>query len=413
MLPEYTWTEVLKDCWWIGAIAFGASLIVTPIVRAFAYRARVVDRPDDLLKPHTRPIAYLGGVGICVGLLAGLAAYVAAMPDGVVQWRGIVDALSGSRWGALLANRLWHLISIALASVVVMAVGLWDDLWNIRPRQKVLGQVIAAGILLLGGVGTRMADVFLHLLSIHLPDWLLVPISGAMCLFMVICTCNAANLLDGLDGLAGGVTDIIALGFLALAVHLAMYARFPEVDSLRVGLCLAMAGAVLGFLPYNIPPASIFMGDAGSMLLGFFVATMMALFCQEGNVRWLVAAMAVFAVPILDTALAVVRRLLSGQSIFSGDRNHLYDQLVDRGMTVRQVVVLFYVLAALAAAIGVLVAIFLRTRWAVALYAILLAIIWWLFITLGMVRPVSRQHGQAEGWPVGGAATDGDSDASS
>ena len=164
-----------------------------------------------------------------------------------------------------------------------------------------------------------------------------------------------------------------------------------DLDELRVGVCLAMAGAVLGFLPYNIPPASIFMGDAGSMLLGGYVATMMALFCVGGNPRWLAAACMVFALPILDTALAVVRRFRAGVNIFAGDRSHLYDQLVDRGMSVKQVVVLFYGLAMVTAAIGVGGAILLRMRYALPLYAALLILAWGVFLKLGMVTPPVRR----------------------
>jgi len=389
--PVYRWTEILGD-WWVGAVALAVSLVVTPIVRAVAYRLDIVDRPDAVLKPHGRPIAYLGGLGIFCGLLAGLIAYAVAMPDLSAQWRGVTGALSDGAWGRLINNRLWHLFGIALASLVITLMGLWDDIKGLRPVQKVLGQVVAAGVLLIAGVGTQMATAVLFVLPFAVPAWLVVAASGLLCMLLVICACNATNLLDGLDGLAGGVTGIIAVGFLALAVHLAMFDRYPGVDSLRVGLCLAMVGALLGFLPYNIPPASIFMGDAGSMLLGFFVATMMALFCQEGVLRWLVAALVVFALPILDTALAVVRRVLSGRSIFAGDRSHLYDQLVDRGMTIRHVVGLFNVLSAVAGFMGVLVAIYLRLRWALLLYVALLAAIWVGFAVLGMVRPQGHRR---------------------
>ena len=385
-------TEVLRNAWWIGAMGLIASLIATPIVRLIAYRTRVVDRPDDLLKPHGRPVAYLGGVAMCFGLLVGLGVYVTVMPDAGRHWADLKTHLAGAKLGLLTDNPLWKLLAIALAGLVIMVVGLIDDLREIQPRTKVLGQVIAAAILLLGGIGIRMAKVVFY--GVDVPAWILIPFSALMLLILVIATCNASNLLDGLDGLCGGVTGIIALGFLALAVWLAMWRNFPGTDELRVALCLAMAGGVLGFLPYNIPPASIFMGDAGSMLLGFFVATMMALFCEEGTIRWLIAACAVFALPILDTALAVVRRVLSRKSIFAGDRSHLYDQLVDRGMTVKQVVGLFYVLAAVAAGIGVAVAIFVRARHAVAVYALLLAVIWAGFHKLGMIRP--EQHGQGE-----------------
>ena len=122
----------------------------------------------------------------------------------------------------------------------------------------------------------------------------------------------------------------------------------------------------------------------------------MVLFCQEGNARWFVAAWAVFALPTLDTALAVVRRVLSGKSIFAGDRSHLYDQLVDRGMSVKQVVLLFYVLAAIAAIIGVVVAIVLRGLYAVILYAALLGLISILFYWLRMVQPTSHHDAEKD-----------------
>ena len=290
-------------------------------------------------------------------------------------------------------NPLWNAFAIALASVVIMIVGLLDDLRDIRPRQKVLGQVLAASLLLVGGVGDHMAAVFFTTFDVLVPVWVTLPLSVVICLVAVIAACNATNLLDGLDGLCGGVTGIIALGFLALAVWLAVWGRHPGTDELRIALCLAMAGAVFGFLPYNIPPASIFMGDAGSMLLGFFVATMIALFCEEGNARRLVAAVVVFALPILDTALAVVRRIVAGRNVFAGDRSHLYDQLVDRGMTVKQVVALFYLLAVVAAALGVGVAIWVRARYAVLLYAVLFAAVWLIFWKLRMIRPPGEEGG--------------------
>ena len=398
MVRVYTPVQVLRDVWWIGAVGLIVALVITPIVRLIAYRARVVDRPDDLLKPHGRPVAYLGGVAMCVGLLAGLAAYVVVMPAGPRHWAALKSDLPSLRLGALMSNPLWKLMAIALACVTIMIVGLVDDVRQIRPRTKVYGQVLAAIILFIGGVGTHMARV-IPFLAVYLPEPVLMLLSAALLLILVIATCNATNLLDGLDGLCGGVTAIIALGFVALAVWLALWDRFPGTDQLRVALCLAMAGGVLGFLPYNIPPASIFMGDAGSMLLGFFVAAMIALFCQEGPARWFIAACVVFALPILDTALAVVRRLLGGKSIFTGDRSHLYDQLVDRGMSVKQVVVLFYILAAVAAVFGVAMAIFVRTRYAVPIYILLLAAVWIVFHKLDMIRP-ERPGGQsADGAP--------------
>jgi UDP-GlcNAc:undecaprenyl-phosphate GlcNAc-1-phosphate transferase len=391
VLPTKSPLEVLQPIWWVGVLSLAAALVVTPIMRFIAYRTRIVDKPDDLLKPHGRPVAYLGGVAMCIGLVAGLLGFLVAMPDARTHWRSLREALCSGRLTDLMKNPVWKLLGMLLSSVAIMLVGLIDDIRKITPRQKVCGQVLAAAILYVGGVGDGMASMLFSLVGLYPPIYVLLPVRAAMLLVIVIATCNATNLLDGLDGLCGGVTGIIALGFLALATWLGVWGHFPGSDELRVALCLAMAGAVLGFLPYNIPPASIFMGDAGSMLLGFFVATMMGMFCQEGTVRWFVAAWAVFALPTLDTALAVVRRLLSGKPIFTGDRSHLYDQLVDRGMTVKQVVGLFYLLAALAAGIGVTVAILLRGREAIVLYLVLLVVIWGVFYKKGMIKPEPRK----------------------
>ncbi len=390
IVPKHTALEILRDVWWVGAVALGVSLVATPIVRFIAYRSRIVDRPDDLLKPHGRPVAYMGGVAMCLGLLVGLACCLAIMPQ--AHWQALRSDFGELAYFKLAANPIFNLLGFALASIVITTVGLLDDILEIRARQKVLGQVVAAVILMLGGVGSRVIMVFFSPLGIELPYWIMLPLSLVMCIVLVVATCNASNLLDGLDGLCGGVTGIIALGFLALAVWLAMWGiqGREDFDFLRVGLCLAMAGAVLGFLPYNIPPASIFMGDAGSMLLGLFVGTMMVMFCERGNVRWFIAAWAVFALPTTDTGLAVVRRTLSGKSIFAGDRSHLYDQLVDRGMSVKQVVLLFYVLATLAAVVGVVVAITLRARYAIPLYLVIIVIISTIFYKLGMVTPESH-----------------------
>ena len=399
--PTHSVVEVLADKWWIGLLSLAVGLIATPVVRTIAYRRKIVDKPDDLLKPHGRPVAYLGGLAMFAGLLAGLAGYLLVMPNLAGHWRDLTEALVNLHWREshdlaqsmpppLLGNPLWQLLAIAFASTLITIVGLVDDLRSLTPRQKIYGQLVAAGILLVGGIADKTSLTILGPIfewaSAQPPEWLILSASAVMCLMIVVGACNATNLLDGMDGLCGGVTAIIALGFLALAVWLAMWNNTPA-DGIRVCLCLSMAGAVLGFLPYNLPPASIFMGDAGSMLLGFFVAMMMCLFCIEGTARWLVASAVVFSLPILDTGLAVVRRLASGKSIVSGDRSHLYDQLQDRGMTIKQVVALFYVLSSAAAIIGVTVAIMLHLHEALPIYLVLLAAVILIFLLLGMMTP--------------------------
>jgi len=395
---EHTVFEVLQDRWWVALAAMVISLIATPIFRAVAYRFKIVDRPDDLLKPHGRPVAYLGGLGIWVGAMMGLCCYLAFMPGLRARWSDLLGDISRLDLLNLLKNPLWNLLGIMLSSTVIMIVGLLDDLKDISPKQKISGQVLAAGVLLASGVGLQTARLFFLTFGFSPPPWLYVPLSILLCLIFIIGACNATNLLDGLDGLCGGVTGIISLGFLALAVWLAIWENDPNnhIHELRIGLALAIVGTVLGFLPYNVPPASIFMGDAGSMFLGFSVATLMILFCREGNARWLLAALVVYSLPILDTGLALVRRLLAGVSIFAGDRSHLYDQLIDRGMSVRKVVALFYSLALGVAVVGVCMAIWVSGRLALAIYAALFAAVWVIFWKMGMIHPESAKPHDAD-----------------
>ncbi len=360
--------EVLDGIWPLAILAYVVSVLLTPVVRWIAYRAKIVDRPDDLLKPHSRPIAYLGGVAVCIGFLVALTVGAVLYPN--VRTLAIV---------------------VGVATVVITLTGLLDDLLDLKPMHKVAGQVVAAGILFAGlctqGIHISAAGMFLAPFGLEAPDWLAAVFSACLTMVVVIAACNATNLLDGLDGLAGGVTGIIALGFVGLTVYLACYGHHLDPDRFRVILCLTMAGAVLGFLPYNIYPASIFLGDAGSMLLGFFVATIIMLFGLEGTGRWFLAACVIFGLPIIDTALAVVRRVISGVNIFTGDRSHLYDQLVDRGMSVKKVVVLFYALAVFAAALGVCQAIFMRARHALIMDLGILAAVAIIFAKMGMFRP--------------------------
>src|SRR5207247_11102376 len=152
--------------------------------------------------------------------------------------------------------------------------------------------------------------------------------------------------IDGLDGLCGGVTAIIAAGLLFVAVHLAMNSGGMDSnwDGQRVVLGLALLGAVLGFIPYNFNPASIFMGDTGSMFLGYACAVMIVLLADAGS-KWFLAAGVMFALPVLDTTLAFARRWVNRRPLFSPDKFHFHHQLVARGLTVKRAVIVAYLLA--------------------------------------------------------------------
>src|SRR5947209_895270 len=209
--------------------------------------------------------------------------------------------------------------------------------------------------------------------------------------------------MDGLDGLCGGVTAVIAAGFLFLAVSIASRGGGlnTNLDGLRIVLGLALLGAVLGFIPFNFNPASIFMGDTGSMFLGFSCATMIILAAQETHPKWFLASLVMFALPVLDTTLALARRYVNRRPIFSPDKHHFHHQMVARGFTVKQTVVISYGLALFFALAGGAV-VYLRTRYVVAFYLVVFGSLIVTAYKMGMVhekpRIVTRQ-------PLGGFDT--------
>jgi UDP-GlcNAc:undecaprenyl-phosphate/decaprenyl-phosphate GlcNAc-1-phosphate transferase len=211
-------------------------------------------------------------------------------------------------------------------------------------------------------------------------EWLVVGSSAVVVVAVVVVCCNASNLTDGMDGLCGGVTWIMAAGFLLLATHLAIIGNgwSPTVDILRIVLALALLGSLLGFLPYNFNPASIFMGDVGSLFLGFACALMIILMGHGEHPKWLFASLVIFGLPALDTALAFTRRWLKGRPMFGADRFHLHHQIHGRGLSIRQSVAVMYVLAIGFVTLGC-ASVYLRS-WHVALL--------WLFAFLAVAVAV-------------------------
>jgi carbamoyl-phosphate synthase large subunit len=257
---------------------------------------------------------------------------------------------------------------VLLGGVAITVVGLLDDLRELSAKLRLgLTSAIIAAVLLTTGAGLGLVDALLVPLHLSAPDAIVVPISFVVSILVVLGACNSTNLIDGLDGLCSGVTAIVSLGFFFLAANLAAVGFSQEGDPARLVLAIAMFGAAVGFLPLNFNPARIFMGDAGSMLLGFNCGMMILLFAERGILRWVLGGLMVFALPVADTALAIVRRWRSGRPIFAGDRSHFYDQLVDRGISVRKVVAISYVVAAFYAVMGCL-SIWLRTRYVLPLY---------------------------------------------
>ena len=385
--------EVLSPYVYVFYASFLVTFFFTPIMRMVAIHYGIVDQPDRARKMHAAPVAYLGGVAIFLGLLAGLA---------VSQYLSLHRVEAG--WPVTHPSIK---LSIVLGALIIVVLGLWDDLHGIPPVGKIFGQVAAAALLLLDDVGTQctrplLAPVSgraLTVLGLDPTDpvtlgrfAILVYVTSSMLVVaLVVFCCNATNLMDGLDGLCGGVTAVIAFGFLFVAVHLAMYGGGLNTnwDALRVIIGLATLGAVLGFVPFNFNPASIFMGDTGSMLLGYVCAVMIILMGQE-RPKWFLASMVMFALPVLDTSLAFARRWIAGRPLFSADAQHFHHQLVQRGFSVKQTVLISYGLAVFFALCGATI-VFVRTRYAVALYLVTFGSIVVAAYKMGMVheRPTS------------------------
>lgn len=287
--------------WGALALAFGIPLVLTPVIKWIAIRVGAVDRPGGR-KVHQVPVPCWGGVGIYLGFAC--AALLVLPRD---------HALSG-----LLAGGL-----------VILLVGMIDDWRGLTPWTKLAGQIFAAGILVFYGIKVDFVTnplggmVYLGVFSI--------PVT----ILWVVAITNALNLVDGLDGLAAGVAAISA-GTVAVV-------SFTQGEPLVATCALILAAAALGFLPHNFHPAKIFMGDTGSMFLGFMLASLAAIGLTKSATAFsLILPILILGIPIFDMLFAIVRRVLTHQHIFTADRGHLHHRLLDLGLSHKQSVLVIY-----------------------------------------------------------------------
>lgn len=383
--PKLALSEVAAVYWPVLVISFLVSFLATPLCRKLALKWNIVDRPNDFLKPHKHPIPYLGGVAIFLGCAAGIILALGLFghttpPDSTGT--GMNTTPPGPVLDPLTT---WGILGCVMG---IMVLGLLDDLHVVSPRTKLTAIAVVTIVLVLFKVGDDSILIFVRGAGLPREDFsdaLILLYSLPVTLLITIAACNATNLIDGVDGLCSGVMGIIAGGFLVLAVHMHLYSEWHPLDAQRVILCLAMMGAALGFLPHNRNPAKIFMGDAGSMQLGLIAAILLLLFCKSNAIRWLLASLMVFALPLADMAMAMVRRWRYEKPIMQGDRSHFYDQLLDRGWPVRKVVTVSYMLTIGFAFLGC-VSILLRTRFILLLYALVLVILLVVIRKFGMLK---------------------------
>ena len=295
-------------------IALGVALILMPVVIAFARRTGALDKPDAR-KVHERPIPRIGGIGI----------YAAFMVSILVQLIFV----------ELTQEFMMSLIGLMVGGTIIVTIGIIDDYCDLPAKVKLLGQIIAAAVLVIG------FDVRIDFITDPLGDFIYLElIAIPATIFWIVGLTNTVNLIDGLDGLAAGVSSIAAITIFLVA----MEEGIPFVAMVTA----ALAGASVGFLYYNFNPARIFMGDTGSMFLGFMLAgiSVVGAVKSAATIALIVPILAL-GLPILDTTFAIVRRARNHRPIFKPDKGHLHHRLLAHGFTQKQAVLLMYVVSAL------------------------------------------------------------------
>jgi UDP-GlcNAc:undecaprenyl-phosphate GlcNAc-1-phosphate transferase len=325
----------------LAGTSFAVSLLLTPVVRNLFRGVGLVDQPDTR-KLHAEPIPRVGGIPI---LIAFLGAYIVLLLLPLEANRSIRAAFPTA-------------VRLLPACVLIFIVGLIDDLRPVRPWQKLSGQLAAGCLAVWGGIE-------IHSMAGHaIPS----AIGGPLTIMWLIACTNAFNLIDGVDGLAAGIGLFASVTTLLCAL----------VQG-RMDMALAivpLVGALLGFLRFNFNPASIFLGDSGSLLVGFLLGCYAVVWSQKSvTILGLAAPLMALAIPLLDTSLAVVRRFLRRQPIFGADREHIHHKLLARGLAPRSVALILYALCGVAAIFSIS-ANFLGDQFAIAIILIFCGAAW-------------------------------------
>ncbi|HKU42428.1 MAG TPA: MraY family glycosyltransferase [Polyangiales bacterium] len=349
-----------------AVFAFAGSLLLavllTPVVRRYALRFGVVDRPGDR-RVHTRAVPRLGGLAIILAFFGALAALFAVQ----------------SEVARLFFGNPLQIAGLALGGVLVCALGVLDDVRGLRAWHKLWVQTGAAVIAYAGGF--RIDAIKLPFIG----DLEMGVFGIAITALWVVAIINAINLIDGLDGLAGGIA------FFACVTNFVVAAINGDVVVML--LSASLGGSLLGFLLFNFNPASIFMGDSGSMFLGYVLATTSILgnSVKSSTTVALLVPFVALGLPIVDTLLAMMRRVLERRSIFAPDRGHIHHQLLAMGLTHRRAVLILYGLSVLFATSAIIVSIGRNASVGAALVVITIAVI-------GVVRSLGNFNVALRRW---------------
>lgn len=308
----------------LSIICLLCALSLTPLVMKLSNRLRAVDKPDQR-KMHQSPMPTLGGMAIFLSFVIGLVILQPTSP--------------------------YH-IAIVIGATIIIVLGFFDDLYNLTAKAKFLGQIIAALVVVIGG-GLQVEFINLPFGGQIEFGWL----SAVVTILWIVGITNAINLIDGLDGLAAGISSIALLTIACMAILMG------NVYVLTMSIILFWS--IIGFLPYNFYPAKIFMGDTGALFLGFMIAVLSLLGFKNVTIISFIIPILILAVPILDTVVAIVRRLVQKRSISSPDRSHLHHRLVNVGLTHRQSVIFMYLLSGMFSMAAILLS--MSTIWGAVL----------------------------------------------
>ncbi len=302
----------------LSIIAILIAALSTPVVKKLAVRINAIDIPKDERRVHKKPIPLLGGLAIYISFIITLI-----LKQGMIEGREL---------------------GIIIGATIIVIGGVIDDIKELKPGIKLIFQIVAAIVLIVSGVKINiLTNPFGGTDGMVNISWFAYPFT----IFWVVGITNALNLIDGLDGLAAGVALISTITIFVISI---IYGRYEASI-----LTAILGGAILGFLPFNFNPASIFMGDTGAQLLGFLLAAISMVGTIKSAAAFAISVpILALGLPIYDTLFAMIRRKVNGKPISQGDRGHLHHRLLDLGMSQRQVVVIMYLISAILGGIAII-----------------------------------------------------------
>lgn len=347
--------EVLK----IVVIVAVFTALLFPMVKWISYHVGALDYPNER-KVHKKPMPVMGGLMIYLGFLFGYM---------------------------LFAPQSTQMLAILIASFIVVITGILDVIKPLRAREKLVGQVVAALIIVFyGKILLNDISFFGYYFDF---GWLAYPIT----IVFIVAVMNCINLIDGLDGLADGISMIffITIGVLAFIMH--------NLGSLEITIAFIMIGACLGFLIFNFNPAKIFMGEIGSMFLGFMIAVVCLLGFKAVTLTSLVVPMLILAIPILDTLFAILRRIIHHKPIYEADKQHLHHQLLNKKFSQKTTVLIIYAVSILFSSASIFYVLKDRKIGAI-IYVILVLLITWVVLTTNIVTDNAKLNLKKIHFPV-------------